>query len=224
MKSKFPVFALSMVVAVFITLSFAPRAYAQGVEPDPKPEAMAYTFEKLLEPGSVVQDGPKGKKWEIKEYTWFTWVDLFPGAKFEHDTIYIFVNAEGKISVEEGKWWPELDGEIILYGWKPWKAKFPVDVHGVGGTVKVYAHPELISPKDKLTDGGKTPIKLEANTLLYWVDLMPGYRFAHPTAYILVSADDKVTVVKGEWWPELNGKRILYNEPPTVLEFPYPVD
>ena len=220
MRTKFLFLVPIVALTLFFALAITPRALGQDIYP----EATASTFEKLLEPGSVLTDGPKGTKWEIKEYTWFTWVDLWPGAKFEHDTAYIFVTAGGKVTVEAGKWWPELDGKIILYGWEPWKVKFPVDVHGKTGTVKVYAHPELITPKDKLSDGGKTPIKIPANTLLYWVDLKPGYRFAHPTMYILVSANDEVTLVKGEWWPVLNGKKILYNEPPTVLKFPYPVD
>lgn len=187
------------------------------------PEVKVYTFEKLLPKGAPLTDGDF-QKFDIKDTTWFTWVDPHPEMRFQHETFYIFVNAQGDIEVKEGKWWPKLGGQTIMYGWKPWEVKFPVDVKSKTGYVKVYAYPKVITPKDKLTDGGKTLIKVPDDSLLYWVDLMPYAKFAHPTAYILVSANDKVHVEKGEWWPELNGKRILYNCDPEVLKFPYDID
>jgi hypothetical protein len=214
---------LSSVSALLLLLGFglAPKAFMQ--ESGPYPDVLVYTYDKLLPPGAPLMDGDV-KKFKIDEYTWFTWVDLMPEAKFAHDTVYIFVSADGKVSAVPGQWWPELDGKIILYGWKPWELKFPVDVHGTGGTVKVYAYPKLLTPKDKLTDGGQVPIKITDNTLLFWVDLAPGMRFTHPTAYILISADDEVRIEKGGWWPELNGEVILYQGPDEVLKFPHPVN
>jgi hypothetical protein len=221
MKGKVFISFLAALLVLALVAVLAPSAFVQGVEPEP--DVLVYTYDELLPPGAPLTDGDV-KKFKIDEYTWFTWVDLMPEAKFEHDTVYIFVSADGKVSAQAGKWWPELDGKIILYGWKPWEMKFPVDVHGFSGTVKVYAWPKLITPDDKLTDGGFTPIKITENTLLYWVDLHPGMRFTHPTAYILVSADDEVRIVQGGWWPELNGKPILYGQSETVLKFPFPVE
>lgn len=211
-------------VSTFLLLMafvLTPNAFMK--ETSPYPDVLVYTYEKLLPPGAPLMDGDV-KKFKIDEYTWFTWVDLMPEAKFAHDTVYIFVTADGKVYTEPGQWWPELAGEIILYGWKPWELRFPEIVHGVGGTVEVYAYPKLLTPIDKLTDGGKTPIKITDDTLLFWVDLAPGMRFTHPTAYILISADDEVRIVMGGWWPELNGEVILYQGPDEVLKFPYPVD
>jgi len=94
------------------------------------------------------------------------------------------------------------------------------------GPVDVYFYPHVLSPEDKLFDGdfvlssgdesfdanfAANQIKIVDNTLLVWVDLMPMAFFAHPTAYITISGKD-IRVVHGDWWPSLNGKRILYNE------------
>jgi hypothetical protein len=38
-----------------------------------------------------------------------------------------------------------------------------------------------------------------------------GTFFAHPTAYILISKEN-IHVEDGNWWPELNGHRILYGQ------------
>jgi hypothetical protein len=48
--------------------------------------------------------------------------------------------------------------------------------------------------------------------MLIWVDLYPNWRFAHPTLYILISGEES-RIVEGEWWPVLNGERILYGVP-----------
>jgi hypothetical protein len=77
-------------------------------------------------------------------------------------------------------------------------------------TVKCYIYPYELTSRDKLADGPEgTSFDITADTLLVWVDLQPEMRFAHPTLYVLISAV-KTRVEKGEWWPELNGRRILY--------------
>jgi hypothetical protein len=48
--------------------------------------------------------------------------------------------------------------------------------------VNVYIHPPKLTAKDKLVDGlSDEPIEITSESTLIWVDLMPGYRFAHPT-------------------------------------------
>lgn len=80
------------------------------------------------------------------------------------------------------------------------------------GHVDSYIYPHVLAPGDKLTDGpnGKQ-IKIDDITLLIWVDQLPLAKFAHPTAYVLISGN-QTRVVKGQWWPVLNEKRILYGE------------
>jgi hypothetical protein len=78
--------------------------------------------------------------------------------------------------------------------------------------IKCYFYPYELTPEDKLTDGPEaTPFRITANTLLIWVDLEPEAKFAHPTSYVLISGAE-TRVEKGEWWPVLNGKRILYGQ------------
>ena len=75
--------------------------------------------------------------------------------------------------------------------------------------VRVFVHPEKLTAEDRLVDGGSgNEIEITGETTLIWVDLMPGARFAHPTEYILISAEG-TRVVKGNWWPELNGKALF---------------
>jgi hypothetical protein len=78
--------------------------------------------------------------------------------------------------------------------------------------VAVYAYWQVLTDTDRLQDGPEgEDLGLEGDTFLIWVDRAPGYRFTHPTAYILVSGDG-VRVVDGGWWPVLNGQRILYGK------------
>jgi hypothetical protein len=53
-------------------------------------------------------------------------------------------------------------------------------------------------------------IPLQSKAFLAWIDLKPGVFFTHPTLYLLIGADKTIRVVHGDWWPELNGRAILY--------------
>lgn len=78
----------------------------------------------------------------------------------------------------------------------------------------VYFYPHVINPNDRLQDGPDSignQIRIKEDSLLIWVDLYPGMFFVHETKYILISHED-IRIVEGQWWPELNGKRILYGE------------
>jgi hypothetical protein len=77
----------------------------------------------------------------------------------------------------------------------------------------VYMYPLALTETDRLTDGPHgEPMRLRNGTMLIWVDLFPNMRFVHPTLYVLL-ADEESRVVDGQWWPELNGKRILFGGP-----------
>ncbi len=86
------------------------------------------------------------------------------------------------------------------------------EVSAQQSTVLVHAYSHPLLPGDRLEDGpGGAEIGLEGETLLLWVDLMPGSYFTHPTRYILISREG-VRVVDGGWWPVLNGRTILYGK------------
>ncbi len=76
--------------------------------------------------------------------------------------------------------------------------------------INVYIYPYELTSEDKLTDGPEgDQIKISEDTLLIWVDLHPEQRFVHEALYILISSAG-ARVEEGQWWPELNGGRILY--------------
>lgn len=90
--------------------------------------------------------------------------------------------------------------------------RLPRSTEARPGDVAVYVHAHLLGPGDRLQDGPDgTVLELENQTLLFWVDKEPQSRFVHPTAYVLVSGAG-VAVVKGQWWPVLNGQRILFGK------------
>lgn len=60
-------------------------------------------------------DGPLEKLIKIDDNCLLIWVDFLPGAFFAHPTVYILVSREN-IRVENGNWWPTLNGNTILYG------------------------------------------------------------------------------------------------------------
>jgi hypothetical protein len=76
----------------------------------------------------------------------------------------------------------------------------------------VFFYPHELEPADVLQDGPHGPyIRITVKTLLVWVDYEPEMDFSHPNYYILISPAD-IRIVKGEWWPVLNGKTILRDE------------
>src|SRR5262249_19854234 len=101
-----------------------------------------------------------------------------------------------------------------------WRA---APAQGGGGFPKkahVFVHPHKLTATDRLTDGktGKA-IEIKSETTFIWVDLAPDARFAHGTEYVLISAEG-TRVVKGQWWPVLNGKDLFRDGKTTQVEFP----
>lgn len=91
-------------------------------------------------------------------------------------------------------------------------AKEPVAAKRVGGKTDVYAYSHALNAEDTLTDGPRgRAFELTSDTMLLWVDLRPGGRFAHRTAYVFISPDG-TRIEKGNWWPVLNGRPILYGK------------
>ena len=91
---------------------------------------------------------------------------------------------------------------------------------GSSSAARVHIYPDVLTSADELTDGdGKKTIKIEAPTTLIWIDRMPDARFEHPTEYVLISAE-KTRVIKGGWWPVLNGKRLFGDDAATNVKSP----
>lgn len=186
------------------------------------PDVQVFVSDQLLCTSDKLSDGGYTKL-AIPETLLYTWVDLEPGAKFTHDTWYVFAGESGKAWDASGGWWPELNGSVHLYG-DEYKVEFPVEItltDSVALQPLAYVYPKPLSTDDKLSDGGYTDIELTDTTFLMWIDTDPDARFTHDTWYVLVSADGDVRVEEGGWWPVLNGSTILYGSKPVTVEFPF---
>lgn len=165
-----------------------------------------------------LQDGPHGKKIDISEETFLIWVDLFPDMFFAHETVYILITKEN-VRTERGNWWPELNGKMILHNEhskyaliSPFELPFNSTEGFMDNHIAIHVYPHELTSQDELTDGPLEALfKIYDNSQLVWVDFLPGAFFAHPTAYILISKEN-IHVEDGNWWPELNGHRILYGQ------------
>ena len=95
--------------------------------------------------------------------------------------------------------------------------------------IRIHFYPYQLTSKDVLTDGPSNltenlSFKIEYNSFLVWLDLMPEAKFTHPTVYILISANN-TRIQKGGWWPILNGQKILYGQSnPVTITFPLELD
>ena len=70
---------------------------------------------------------------------------------------------------------------------------------------RIYFFAHMLSANDVVTDGreGKS-FPLDNDTFFVWIDLDPAAKFAHPTRYVFISAQD-VRIEDGHWWPVVNG-------------------
>jgi hypothetical protein len=169
-----------------------------------------------LSPQDSLQDGPFGKYLDIHEDTFLVWVDLFPGMFFTHETAYIFIS-KGDIQIVRGDWWPVLNGKSILHNehekyavFSPFELSSFSDDGLVDDRIDIHVCPQELTSQDTLTDGPTERLfRIDDNCLLIWIDLLPDAYYIHPTAYVFVSKNN-IRAEYGDWWPELNGKRILY--------------
>ena len=200
---------------VILFLLLIPFIVSAQITPD---FCKIYFYPQTINPGDRLVDGPSGGEIRICDQSLLLWVDLEPGYRFEHETAYIIISSQG-VQIIEGRWWPVLNGKTILYGEQEnYAILSPYEVGSTIATsieervIRIHIYPHDLTRTDRLVDGpvGR-PILIYAPTLLIWVDMLPRAFFAHPTAYVLVSKP-KSRVEKGEWWPVLNGKRILFGE------------
>jgi hypothetical protein len=172
-----------------------------------------------LSPQDILLDGPFGKNLDIRDDTFLIWVDLFPGMFFTHQTAYILISKEN-VRVERGNWWPVLNGKMILHNENgqyalisPFELSLLSSEGSIDEKIVIHVYPHVLTPQDELSDGPlKDLFSINNAGLLIWVDLLPAAFFSHPTAYVFISRTD-IQVENGNWWPILNGKKILYGQP-----------
>lgn len=186
-------------------------------------DVAVYAHAHLLGPGDRLQDGPDGTVLDLEGQTLLIWVDKEPQSRFVHPTAYVLVSGDG-VRVADGQWWPVLNGHRILFGKQSSGTLLsPVSIPtGEGGSILAHFYPEELEPGEVLADGDEVIGVMSERTFLAWVDMLPAAYFTHPTVYILVTADKRVVVRDGGWWPTLNGKRVLHGGPCT-FGVPFPV-
>ena len=86
-----------------------------------------YGADKVLPAGTVLTDGSTGSLMLVEDNAYYIWVDTDTKAKFTHPTWHIFIEADGDIQTIKGQWFPELDGDIYLYG-ENYMVEYPVIV------------------------------------------------------------------------------------------------
>jgi len=172
----------------------------------------------VLSPRDTLTDGPDGRAFRINEDTFLVWVDLAPDMFFAHDTRYIMISKK-RIRIKSGRWWPVLNRKnLFLDGKGQYALMSPFEMPQnrgnapTGEELAVHILPYELNSRDRLQDGPLERLfRIQNNSMLIWVDLLPGAFFAHPTAYLLISKQG-IRIEDGIWWPELNGRTILYGQ------------
>ncbi len=212
-----------LIAATLLMLLTSASVMAQ----QPQADLRVFTYPKLLIRGDVLQDGEGGQGIPIYDDTQFLWADLQPGSRFVHDSAYILISAD-RIRILRGQWWPILNGRSA-FGTPPWFPETDVLVRNpvivpnrypdpstpsepLVEDIEVRADPFALRQGDVLMDASWVfPIRIEDQTMFVWVDFHPTAKFAHKTGYVLIGPRG-VDVLDGQWWPELNGRRVLYGE------------
>jgi hypothetical protein len=66
--------------------------------------------------------------------------------------------------------------------------------------IEIFIYPALLGPGESVRDGHDgQPVQMTEPTMLVWIDLAPGHRFAHPTCTLLIG-ESQVEVYPGSWW------------------------
>jgi len=204
------IIATLVLVLLFTPLTF----FSQGCDD----HINVHFYPQTLVPRDILTDGLDGRAIRITEDTFLVWVDLAPEMFFEHETCYILIS-KNRIRIKKGRWWPVLNRKRLVMGGQGQFALIsPFEVPRAPGNpprrgeIAVHVYPHELTSHDRLQDGPQERLfRIHGNSLLIWVDRLPGAFFAHPTAYVLISKQS-VRVEEGIWWPELNGRKILYGQ------------
>lgn len=172
----------------------------------------------VLSPGDSLRDGEYGDRFLIRDRTFLIWVDMDPRSESPHLRIYILI-ADQDIRLWKGYGRPYLNGkELFDTPDSRYAVVSPIEIGSVQHNralehkIKIHIHPLPLHADDVLTDGSfEKAMRLEDDTLLIWVDMLPEAFFTHPTAYVLISRGG-TRMEKGGWWPHLNGRSILYGD------------
>ena len=105
------------------TVSLAVAVEKIVAEYDDSCDYVAFLYPSLLGPADIlapyapnpipdnVDRLPHPIPYEVDVPKWFVWIDLVPGARYEHRNLFVLINPEdGSCEVHEEMWWPMLNG------------------------------------------------------------------------------------------------------------------
>ena len=202
-------------VTLALFLIFIPlQLFSQGWDD----QVHVHLYPQAIVPQDNLTDGPSGRTFRIASDTLLVWIDLAPAMFFTHETCYVLISKSG-VRVKRGNWWPVLNGKRVLSGQQGRYAlispfEMPPNLEGPPPeeALSIHIFPRELTSLDRLQDGPLERLfRIHDNSMLIWVDLLPGAFFAHPTAYILISKQN-IRVEDGIWWPVLNGREVLYGQ------------
>jgi hypothetical protein len=178
-----------------------------------EPAVEVHFYPHLLTVNDYLQDGRDSEAFALDGDTFLIWVDLGPELRYTHPTAHILISKLG-VRFEAGGWWPVLNGRAILYGRQNHSAIVSPRriVDDAGEAIEVHVYPEELIAGDLLADGEGTVMEITTDTLLVWIDLVPTAFFAHPTRYVVITADGDIDVLDGQWWPTVNRKPVLFQD------------
>lgn len=117
-----------LVVCLACLLGRAPAA--QEREDGRTDAARVFVHPATLTAEDILTDGSRGRPIAIESATTLIWVDLMPGARFDHDTEYVLISAEGT-RVIRGQRRPVLNGRGLFDGaTEPYRVDFPLALPG----------------------------------------------------------------------------------------------
>lgn len=72
---------------------------------------IGFKLDETLKPGdTVAPHGGQGQ--QVASESYFFFIDLFPGAFYAHDVLYILVGKDdGRVEMSSEEWWPEINGQ-----------------------------------------------------------------------------------------------------------------
>jgi hypothetical protein len=89
--------------------------------------------------------------------------------------------------------------------------------------IEIFIYPALLGPGESVRDDhdGQT-VQITEPTMLVWIDLAPGHRFAHPTCTVLIS-ESQVNVHPGNGWAVIDDDIRFPGESEALPDVVFPV-
>jgi hypothetical protein len=77
-----------------------------------KRPTLGFKLEETLKPGDTIA-AYHGEQQQVNDESYFFFVDLFPGALYAHDVLFVIVNkGDGSADISQEEWWPMINDNL----------------------------------------------------------------------------------------------------------------